>query len=80
MSHKTTAITTTAFKIDLIDPAIGTKLFTSQSRTPTTTRAISICNNGMIFPVLFAKFQISNRGSSTMHGRAGWLMSPSAQI
>jgi hypothetical protein len=41
-SHKTTPITTTAFKIDLIDPAIGMKLLTSHSRTPTTIRAINI--------------------------------------
>jgi hypothetical protein len=35
-SHKTTTITTTAFKIDLIDRAIGMYVFTSQRRTPTT--------------------------------------------
>jgi hypothetical protein len=40
-SHSTTAITTTAFKIDLIVHCIGIK-FTSQSRTPTTTSVISI--------------------------------------
>ncbi|MFZ3215009.1 MAG: Crp/Fnr family transcriptional regulator [Candidatus Acidiferrales bacterium] len=48
-------ITTTAFKSDLIDPAIGMKLFTSQSNTPTTTSTISICSNGISFyPFLFA--------------------------
>ena len=41
-SHKTTAITTTPFKIDLICPCIGIKLFTSQSRTPITTKTTSI--------------------------------------
>jgi hypothetical protein len=41
-SHKTTAITTTAFKMDLIVPCIGMKLLTSQSRTPITTRTTSI--------------------------------------
>jgi len=41
-SHKTTQITTTAFKIDLIDPAIGMKRLTNQSRTPTTIRTITI--------------------------------------
>jgi hypothetical protein len=40
-SHKTTPITTTAFKIDLICDCIGMKLLTSQSRTPTTTRIIN---------------------------------------
>jgi hypothetical protein len=38
-SHKTTRMTTTAFKIDLMEPAIGMKLLTSQRRTPTTIRA-----------------------------------------
>ena len=37
-SHKTTPITTTAFKIDLMDDAIGMKLLTSQRRTPITIR------------------------------------------
>ena len=41
-SHKTTAMTTTAFKIDLMEPAIGLKLLTTQRRTPTTTRATKI--------------------------------------
>ena len=41
MSHNTTAMTTTAFKIDLIDPAMGMKPLTSQSRTPTTIRTIN---------------------------------------
>jgi len=40
-SHKTTPITTTAFKMDLIDPAIGMKLLTSHSKTPTTIRTIN---------------------------------------
>jgi hypothetical protein len=41
-SHTTTPITTTAFKMDLIDPAIGMKLLTSQSKTPTTIKTIKI--------------------------------------
>jgi hypothetical protein len=41
-SHNTTPITTTAFKIDLILPAIGIKRFTSHSKTPTTIRVKSI--------------------------------------
>jgi hypothetical protein len=35
-SHTTTTITTTAFKIVLIDLAIGINEFTSHRRTPTT--------------------------------------------
>jgi hypothetical protein len=35
-SHNTTPITTTAFKIDLMLPAMGMKRFTSHKRTPTT--------------------------------------------
>jgi hypothetical protein len=41
-SHKTTQITTTAFKIDLMLAAIGMKRFTNQSSTPTTIRAKKI--------------------------------------
>jgi hypothetical protein len=41
-SQTTVPITTTAFKIDLIEPAIGMKLLTSQSRTPTTIKTIKI--------------------------------------
>jgi len=41
-SHKTTQITTTAFKIDLIVPCIGMYRLTSQSRTPTTIKTITI--------------------------------------
>src|SRR5437899_11384131 len=41
-SHTTTPITTTAFKIDLIDPAIGMKLLTSHNRAPTTIKTINI--------------------------------------
>jgi hypothetical protein len=37
-SHRTTAITTTPFNIDLMDPCMGTKRFTSHSSIPTTTR------------------------------------------
>jgi hypothetical protein len=45
-SHKTTAMTTTAFKMDLIVPCIGMRL-TSQSITPTTTSTINMLINGM---------------------------------
>jgi len=37
-SLKTTAMTTTAFKIDLMEPAIGMNLLMSQRITPTTIR------------------------------------------
>src|SRR5580693_9455951 len=48
-SQSTTQMTTTAFKIDLILPAIGMKRFTSQSRTPTTIRATKTCIRGIAF-------------------------------
>jgi len=41
-SHNTTPITTTAFKIDLMLPAMGMKRFTSHKRTPTTIRVNKI--------------------------------------
>src|SRR5579863_84658 len=46
-SHTTTTMITTAFRIDLMEPAIGMKLLTSQRRTPTTIRAIKICTKGV---------------------------------
>src|SRR5579859_2499729 len=50
-SHKTTKMTTTAFKIDLMEPAIGIKLLTSQRRTPTTIKVIRTLIKGIIsFP------------------------------
>jgi hypothetical protein len=48
-SHKTTTMTTTAFKIDLMEPAIGMYELTSQRRTPTTTRTITTWTKGMIY-------------------------------
>ena len=48
-SHNTTQMTTTAFKMDLILPAMGMKLFTSHRRTPTTIRAMRIWMRGMRF-------------------------------
>jgi hypothetical protein len=41
-SHKTTAIITTAFKIDLIEPAMGMNRLMSQRITPTTIRTTMI--------------------------------------
>src|SRR5271157_3641499 len=40
-------MTTTAFRIDLMELAIGMKLFTSHRRIPTTIRATRIGSNGM---------------------------------
>ena len=40
-------MTARAFKLDLILPAIGMKRFTSQSRTPTTIRAMKTCIRGI---------------------------------
>src|ERR1017187_6689103 len=37
-SHRTTAMTTTPLRIDLMVPCMGIKRFTSQRRTPTTMR------------------------------------------
>jgi hypothetical protein len=48
-SHKTTAMMTTPFKIDLIEPAIGMYELTSQRRTPTTTKTNTTWINGMIY-------------------------------
>jgi hypothetical protein len=48
-SHSTTAITTTAFRIDLMELAMGMKRSTSHRRTPTTMRTRTTCSNGMFF-------------------------------
>jgi hypothetical protein len=40
--------------MDLIVPCIGMKRLTSQSRTPTTTRTVSICSKGIWHLLLFA--------------------------
>jgi hypothetical protein len=58
-SHKTTAMTTTAFKIDLMEPAIGMYELTSQRRIPTTTRTTTTWTKGMIYSFfkLMFKFQ-----------------------
>jgi hypothetical protein len=71
-SHKTVTITTTAFKIDLIDPAIGMKLFTSHSSTPTTISTINTCSNGMSFCPLF--FAGRHSGLSQVIARNFWLV------
>src|SRR5208282_2974666 len=47
-SHKTTAMTTTAFKMDLMLPAMGMKRLTNHRRTPTTIRAKRIWIRGML--------------------------------
>src|ERR1700685_3896319 len=48
-SQRTTAITTTPFKIDLMDDCMGMKRFTSHRSTPTTTRTSRSWIKGMIF-------------------------------
>jgi hypothetical protein len=58
-SHKTTAMTTTAFKIDLMDPAIGMYELTSQRRTPTTTKTNITWTKGMIYSSSMFGFQKS---------------------
>src|SRR5277367_6798219 len=45
-SQRTTAITTTAFRIDLMVPCMGIRS-TSHSSTPTTIRTIIIVNSGI---------------------------------
>jgi len=40
-SHKTTTMMTTAFKIDLMEPAMGMYALMSQRITPTTTKTLS---------------------------------------
>jgi hypothetical protein len=51
-SHKTTAMITTAFKIDLIEPAMGMYELTSQRRTPTTIKTTTTWIKGMIYSFL----------------------------
>jgi len=50
-SHKTTAMTTTAFKIDLMELAMGMYELTSQRRTPTTIKTSTTWIKGMIYPL-----------------------------
>ena len=56
-SHKTTAMMTTAFKIDLMDPAIGMYELTSQRRTPTTTKVSTTWIKGMIYSFFCMDFK-----------------------
>jgi predicted secreted protein len=48
-SHKTTTMITTAFKIILMEPAIGMYELTSQRRTPTTIKVSTTWIKGMIY-------------------------------
>ncbi len=43
-----TQMTTTTFRIDLMDCCMGMKRFTSQSNTPTTIRVITTFKSGMM--------------------------------
>src|ERR1035437_845503 len=49
MSHRTTAITTTPFKMALICPCMGMKRLTSHSNRPTTHSAITTVTSGILF-------------------------------
>jgi len=51
-SHKTTAMTTTPFKMDLIVACIGKNRLTSHSKTPTTISTINMLINGIVPPYL----------------------------
>jgi hypothetical protein len=51
-SHKITQIITTAFKIVLIEPAIGTYVLINQSKNPITTNTIMMVIID-IFKILF---------------------------
>jgi hypothetical protein len=48
-SHKTTTMITTAFKIDLMEPAMGMYELMSQRITPTTTKTTITLIKGMIY-------------------------------
>jgi len=56
-SHTTTAMTTTAFTIDLMVACMGIKRSTSHRRTPTTIRAITICSKGISYRPTFLRRQ-----------------------
>jgi hypothetical protein len=49
-NHTTTQITTTAFKIDRIEPAMGTNVLTSHNRTPTTISTSNTWIKGITSP------------------------------
>jgi hypothetical protein len=55
-SQMTTAMTTTAFKIDLMEPAIGMYELTSQRSTPTTIKTTTTWIKGMIYSSLCLEF------------------------
>ena len=61
-SHKTTAITTTPFRIDLIVPCIGINRLTSHSKTPTTIKTTTTFINGISLrpPCALQLIQISS--------------------
>jgi hypothetical protein len=56
-SHKTTAMTTTAFKIDLMEPAMGMYELTSQRRIPTTTKTTTTWIKGMTYSFFCLDFR-----------------------
>jgi len=60
-NHRTTAITTTPFRIDLMDDCIGMNRFTNHNSTPTTTRTSTTWSNGMVFDLSFAGYSLTGR-------------------
>ncbi len=77
-NHKTTAITTTPFKMDLIVPCIGINRLISHNKTPTTISTITTCISGTAaslpaktaHPARIAQ-EIYNRGNvRAIHRRA----------
>jgi hypothetical protein len=62
-SHKTTAITTTIFRMLLIEPAIGMKLFTSQRRKPITIKTATRWIKGIINLPIATNFSYSAQDS-----------------
>jgi hypothetical protein len=46
-NQTTTQITTTAFRIDLIEPAMGMNVFINHSKIPTTIKAMTTCIKGI---------------------------------
>src|SRR5580692_4138022 len=70
-SQTTTRIITSAFKIDLIDAAIGMKVFTIQRRTPTTIKVRSTGSKGILTSWLTPELSRGQdlRGCSTLNMR-----------
>src|SRR5215469_15391658 len=68
-SHKTTAMTTTPFKMDLIVACIGINRLTSHSKTPTTISTINMLINGIVPPYLAHSARLTERVSQSASHR-----------